>query len=208
MATPLPIPGLVLAGGASRRMGSDKAALRMQGQPLVEQVAARLARQTTPVWLNLPQGSTIGAAHSHVSDTVPDRPGPLAGILAGLEAMEIRQPDASHLLTIPVDTPFFPDDLVRRLYEEAELEDIVVASSHDRLHPVVALWPATLKDDLADWLSPPHNRRVFDFINRHRYKAVHFDKMATSLGPIDPFFNINTPADLEQANRLTGVLWT
>lgn len=189
-------------------MGSDKAALRLQGQPLVEQVAARLARQTTPVWLNLPQGSTIGAAYSHVSDTVPDRPGPLAGILAGLEAMEIRQPDTSHLLTIPVDTPFFPDDLVRRLYEEAELEDIVVASSHDRLHPVVALWPATLKDDLADWLSNPHNRRVFDFITRHRYKAVHFDEMATSLGPIDPFFNINTPADLEQANRLTEVLWT
>ena len=78
---------------------------------------------------------------------------------------------------------------------------IAVACSASIMHPVFALWPVTLADELEHWLLTDDKRRVRGFIERHPMAKVDFPMIETRDGPIDPFFNINTPGDLEMAER-------
>jgi molybdenum cofactor guanylyltransferase len=195
------IPGLILGGGLSRRMGEDKTQALLGGVPLLEVIADRLRPQVSALAVNLPIGHPLAGTYRNVPDTIADRPGPLAGILAGMQAFKH---EAQHLLTVPGDAPFLPRDLVQRLAIELSADEIVIATSNGREHPVVALWPTRLAQDLQTWLETPDNRRVRDFIRRHRFRMVDFALLESADGRngIDPFFNINTPADLAFAREL------
>lgn len=195
-------PAVILAGGLSRRMGADKAELKLRATPLALRVAERLQPQVSAVYLNASEGHPLAARLPLIPETRPDRPGPLAGVLAGMKRFT-ELPDApTHLLTTPCDTPFLPRDLVMRLGEVARSEAIVLAASNGRSHPITALWPATLAEDLERWLSDPHHRRVFDFVARHPVEIVDFAPFEGPFGPVDPFFNINTPDDLAIAEAI------
>lgn len=202
MATRADLPAIILAGGLSRRMGKDKAELRLGGIPLALRIAERLRPQVSKVLLNATPGHPLADTLPIIPDTMPDRPGPLAGILAGMKVFT-ETPDApAHILTTPCDTPFLPRDLVQRLAQEAEPDTIVMAVSAGRAHPVTALWPVALADELESWLEDPAHRRVFDFIARHRARSVDFPLLDGPFGPVDPFFNINTPEDLTYAGAM------
>ena len=69
------------------------------------------------------------------------------------------------------------------------------------MHPVFALWPISLADELEHWLLTDEKRRVRNFIESHSMAVVDFPLIDAAAGSIDPFFNINTPADLETAER-------
>lgn len=201
MDAPRP-PALILAGGLSRRMGRDKRQAELGNRPLLVHVLERLRPQVGSLAINAPQPLAIDPGLPLVSDTLPDHPGPLAGVLAGLRHAAATRPDGSHLLTVPADTPFLPHDLVARLTKAADdPAAIVVAASQGRAHPVVALWPLSLADDLETWLGDPDNRRLQAFIERHPNRAVAFASMSTAIGDLDPFFNVNTPDDLASAER-------
>ncbi|MCZ8180643.1 MAG: molybdenum cofactor guanylyltransferase [Rhizobium sp.] len=195
-------PALILAGGSSRRMGTDKAALQLAGTPLALCIAERLRPQASKVYLNAPSGHLLGQSLPLVPDTRPDRPGPLAGILAGLKLFAEQPNGPPHIVTTPCDTPFLPNDLVMRLCETAASGTIVLAASNSRTHPITALWPIALADDLEDWLDHPDHRRVFDFVARHPSQKVEFPTFAGPSGPVDPFFNINTPQDVAIAEDI------
>lgn len=195
-------PAVILAGGLSRRMGQDKAALVLAGTPLALRIARRLRPQASEVRLNAPPGHPLRDTLPIVSDTRPDRPGPLAGILAGMELFRDIPNSKSHILTAPCDTPFLPKDLVARFAGEIDHNTIVVAASAGRIHPVTALWPVGLATDLETWLEDPDHRRVFDFIDRHRVKTVDFTPLDGPFGAVDPFFNINTTEDLALAEAI------
>jgi molybdopterin-guanine dinucleotide biosynthesis protein A len=95
---------------------------------------------------------------------------------------------------------------VARLEGAAAAPDqIVLAASAGRVHPVVALWPLSLADDLEAWLTEPENRKLQAFIARHPSIAVDFPLLATPAGDLDPFFNVNTPDDLATAERFLEV---
>lgn len=195
-------PAVILAGGLSRRMGRDKAELILGTTPLALRVAERLRPQVSAVYLNASEGHPLAARLPLIPDTRPDRPGPLAGVLAGVKLFA-ELPDApTHLLTTPCDTPFLPRDLVMRLGEVARSEAIVLAASNGRTHPITALWPVTLAEDLECWLDDPDHRRVFDFVARHPNETVEFASFEGPFGPVDPFFNINTPEDLAMAEAI------
>ncbi|MFN3636347.1 MAG: molybdenum cofactor guanylyltransferase MobA [Rhizobium rhizophilum] len=208
MAELAPLPAVILAGGLSRRMGEDKALIRLGEKPLALHVAARLAPQVSTVYLNAPAEHVLSDTLPVLSDSLPDRPGPLAGVLAGMTVFSDRPDAPTHVLTTPCDTPFLPRDLVRRLAEQADGGTIVIAASAGRTHPVTALWPVTLAADLKLWLDDPTHRRVFDFIARHRTKTIEFPLFDSPFGRVDPFFNINTPEDLALARIILerGVL--
>lgn len=200
-------PGLVLAGGLSRRMGADKALLPLAGTPMIERVLDRLRPQVSSVAVNAGAGFTVPAGAALVPDTIEGFAGPLAGVLAGLRHTRASHPSAAHLLTVPVDQPFIPADLARRLQEAAAGKTAVtVAASRGRMHPVAALWPVTLADDLEAWLSEPAHRRVTDFLARHAVVEVAFPAVETAIGPLDPFFNVNTPEDAARACAFLEVL--
>jgi molybdenum cofactor guanylyltransferase len=202
MVEPARLPGIILAGGLSRRMGEDKAVIQLGDTPLALHVAARLAPQVSTVLLNGPEGHALSGALPLLPDAKPDRPGPLAGVLAGLKIFAALPDAPTHILTTPCDTPFLPLDLVFRLAEQAGSGTIVMAACAGRTHPVTALWPVTLEQDLDAWLDDPAHRRVFDFIARHQSRTVEFMPLDGPLGPVDPFFNINTTEDLALAGAM------
>ena len=199
-------PALILAGGASRRMGRDKATAILSGQTMIARIVERLAPQVMSLAINAPQGSFLDLGLPLVPDTIADRPGPLAGVLAGLRHAATTG-SATHLLTVPADTPFLPRNLAATLCAAAaDPQRIVLAASAGQVHPVVALWPLSLADDLETWLTDPDNRRLQAFIVRHPSLAVDFPLVETPAGPLDPFFNVNTPADLLSAERYLEAL--
>lgn len=204
--TPLP-PGLILAGGKSSRMGSDKAFLTIGGDTIVGHIARRLRPQVSDVILNAPADFPNPLGLMHLPDPIDGQIGPLAGVLAGLRDIGTRSLDTRHLLTVPSDSPFVPHDLGARLIAAATDPDaIIITASDGRNHPVFGLWPVSIASDLEAWLSDPVNRRIKAFFKRHPVLTVEFAMVETSHGPLDPFFNINTPRDLDEARRFAEEL--
>lgn len=189
-------PGVVLlAGGMARRMGGgDKPLRALAGKPILAHVIARIVPQASATALN------ANGDHARfgewglplIADIIPDYPGPLAGIHAGMLWAQGRFPE---IASIPTDTPFLPDDLIESLHDarNATNADIAVASSGGQPHPVVALWPVALAEELHRFVSAG-GRRVTEFTAH--YNVVHVDFPVVD---IDPFFNINSLEDLEQA---------
>ena len=194
------IIGLVLAGGRSQRMGGrDKAFLPLAGTDLVRQALARLAPQCGRVIINANRETArlaeLGAPV--ISDSVTGYAGPLAGILAGLDWLADHAPDAA-LLTVPVDGPFFPDDLGAKLLAAVKSTGaaIACAQSGGRRHGVYGLFSAALRDDLRRALTVDGVRKVDSWLARHDVAVAEWP-----IQPIDPFFNVNTPDDLARAEQ-------
>ncbi|OAP42655.1 molybdenum cofactor guanylyltransferase [Sinorhizobium glycinis] len=197
-------PAVILAGGRSSRMGRPKAAVVLGGQTMLARVVDRLSPQAASIAVNLnaDPGIALPSDHPVIADTIPGLPGPLAGVLAALHHASKTAPSASHVLTVPIDAPFFPAALAARL-QGALLagDEIAVAWSVGEMHPLFALWPVAIADDLEAWIRMDEKRRVRAFIARHPSVAVDFPITATKAGPLDPFFNVNTPQQLEEAEE-------
>ncbi|QLF70745.1 molybdenum cofactor guanylyltransferase [Peteryoungia desertarenae] len=192
---------LILAGGLSRRMGQDKTQVELAGKPLIRHVIERLSPQLDILIISAPGPHPAAAELIHCVDTRPGHLGPLAGILSGLLHLQEMDDSTTHLLVSPADTPFLPQDLAKCLLEHASPETVVIATSCGRSHPLASLWPLSLATDLDRWLDKPDNRRVQDYIHRHRHVAVPFEQIRIGSETIDPFFNINRPEDLAIAEH-------
>jgi molybdopterin-guanine dinucleotide biosynthesis protein A len=123
--------------------------------------------------------------------------------LAGLRWAAAHEPAASHVLTVSSDAPFLPPDLARRLH--AALADgagrIAIARSADRVHPVIGLWRVDLADALETALATGQ-RKVLAWVEAHGAVVVDFPLLSVAGETVDPFFNANTPAELDEARRL------
>ena len=139
-----------------------------------------------------------------VADEVEGFAGPLAGVCAGMGWATGNVPGCTHIVTAAADTPFFPLDLVTRFVSAAGLETntIVMAASDGNRHPVFALWPVGLRDDLAAWLDRAETFKVMAWAGRHDLQMVDFPFDETAGGPFDPFFNANTPEDFAMAEEI------
>ncbi len=198
------ILGLVLAGGLGRRMGGpQKPFVILGGARLVDRALASAQAQCASVAINLhdlaPEGRAAfeGLGLPLLSDALPGHAGPLAGVLAGLDFAAAK--GFAAMLSLPCDCPFPPDDLALRLCEAAAKtrDGLACAASGGRTHPVVALWPTRLRDDLRRALTVEGVRKVGQFLDAYDVALVEW--------PIhrrDPFFNVNTPDDLVRAQDL------
>ena len=187
------IPVLVLAGGRSSRMGGgDKCLMPLDGRPLLAHVLDRIRPQASSILINSNSDPALFGAFgvSVRCDVMQGRLGPLAGLLTGL--VWAKETSATHLLTVPCDTPFLPQDLAARLRRDLSRSgaDIAVARDPETIHPVIALWPVRLAAQLAAdldsgarsvqrWLSP--------------FKVCESEFSASY------FSNLNTPAELRAA---------
>ncbi|MDQ0558520.1 molybdopterin-guanine dinucleotide biosynthesis protein A [Rhizobium mesoamericanum] len=199
------IPGVVLAGGRSSRMGRDKATVLLNGRTLLERVVEQLEPQVNTLAVNA-DAAPQNCRHSFIPDIVPGKAGPMAGIHAAM-AYGATLGGVTHVVTVSVDSPFFPGDLVDWLAAAIDAPDkIAIASSEGRSHPVFGLWPVVLADELASWIVTDEKRRVLDFLLRHDVTEVAFPLRPTRASLLDPFFNVNTPDDLAEAERWLKVL--
>ncbi|MBE7419443.1 MAG: molybdenum cofactor guanylyltransferase MobA [Ideonella sp.] len=191
------ITGIVLAGGRGSRMGGvDKGLQNHRGVPLALHALLRLQPQVGQTMLNANRNL---AAYESMGvpvwpDTEGDFPGPLAGVLVGLERCE-----TPYLVTVPCDTPNFPLDLVQRLADALHAEDADLAMAATREHgainrqPVFCLLKATLLESLIDYLKRGE-RKIDRWTAQHRVATVVFDDAAA-------FDNANTLEELQRLQR-------
>lgn len=182
-------PALILAGGGGTRLGgADKAFLPLGGQPLIALLLRRLMPQTGLIAI-----SANGDPERFSAFNLPVLPdgalagkGPLAGVAAGLAwAASIG---AAELLTIPVDTPFFSENLLECLTPAP-----AVATWKGRQHHLVATWQVAALPQLLAFLAQPGAYKVRDALFLSSARQVAFD------AETDPFLNINTPEDFAAA---------
>ena len=191
------ITGLVLAGGRGSRMGGvDKGLQNHHGVPLALHALLRLQPQVGEAMINA--NRNLGAYESMGVPVWPDAqgdfPGPLAGVLVGLERCE-----TPYLVTVPCDTPNFPLDLVERLARGLQAEGAELAMAATREHgevvaqPVFCLLKSELLESLVKYLQSGE-RKVDRWTAQHRVATVVFDDTSA-------FDNANTPEELQRLQR-------
>ncbi|NEV61188.1 molybdenum cofactor guanylyltransferase MobA [Thiorhodococcus minor] len=186
------ITGVILAGGAGRRMdGRDKGLLPFGDRALVEWAIDALAPQVGSLLIsanrNIDSYSRYGLPV--VRDSEPGFNGPLAGVLSAM-----RSARTPWILTLPCDAPFPPPDLGRRLGAEIakRTADLAIATDGTRRHSLHALLPAALASDLADFLAAG-DRKVELWQRRHQIAQADFSDCP------EAFLNLNTPDDARRA---------
>ena len=202
---PLATLGAILAGGLARRLGGGDKSLRMVGgRTVLARLVDRLAPHVTRLVINANDDPRRfdGLGLPVIADCLPDHPGPLAGVLTALEWIAEIDPAIEWVVSVPGDAPFLPRDLVQRLHDArlSEAAILACAGSLGRTHPVVGLWPVSIRHELRHALEDEGIRRIDRFTGRY---ACAVEQWATE--PVDPFFNVNTPEDLAEADRLVAL---
>jgi molybdenum cofactor guanylyltransferase len=197
-----PTPAVLLAGGLARRMGGgDKPMRQIAGRTILDRVIARLEPQCEGLILNANGDPARFASFGLpvIADTVREFPGPLAGILAGLDWVATNRPGVEFMLSAAADCPFLPRDLVQRLHRTLAEQDaqLAVAASDGQSHPVIGLWNVALREELRHALVEEDMRKVDRWTARYRLATVTWP-----VEPLDPFFNANTVDDIAEAERL------
>ena len=196
--------GVILAGGLATRMGGgDKGRLDLGGRSLLGHVISRLGPQVAGLALNANGDAARFEEYELpvLPDSIADYPGPLAGVLAGMDWAASQGADS--IVTAAADTPFFPTDLVEKLAAVASGMEAPLALAATRddsgklwRQPTFGLWPVALRDDLRQALRDGL-RKVVLWTDRHQGRLAEFPA-----GGVDPFFNVNTPDDLAEARRM------
>ncbi len=186
--------------------GGDKGLLSLGGTSILDHVITRLEPQVAGMAINA-NGDPKRFADCKlpvIADSIDGFAGPLAGVLAGLDWAAAQ--GAETIVTAAADTPFFPQDLVPQLLlaSEGMAHPLALAATpHETRgplrHPTFGLWPVALRDDLRAALEGGL-RKVVQWTERHAAQNALFP-----LGRFDPFFNVNTPEDLEEARKIAGV---
>ena len=182
--------------------GEDKAFIRIGGETILESVIAALAPQCRQLIINA-NGNPARFASTRVpvvADSVPDYAGPLAGILTALDWTAANAPHIEWIVSAPCDCPFLPSDLVERLHRaRIDAETPLACACSAQPHPVIAVWPVTLREDLRRAVLGEGVRKVESFFARHGHAVATWPA-----APIDPFFNVNTPEDVAAADRIAA----
>lgn len=207
--------GVILAGGQATRMGGcDKGLLQIGGRSLLSRVIDRIEPQVAGLALNA-NGDAARFDRWRLPvlpDSITGFPGPLAGVLAGLDWAAGQGADA--IVTVAADTPFFPPDLVPRLLLASEGMaqplamattprgdgDVLKSGGKTNRHPTFGLWPVALRDDLRAALEGGL-RKVVLWTDKHDGREALFPLWPDGL---DPFFNVNTPEDLARAEGIAS----
>ena len=198
------IPGIILAGGLSRRMGGgDKGLLMLGKTTIIERVIDKISPQVGSLAININGDSSRFPDYKLpiIPDSIKGYLGPLSGILAGMEWA--FKNGNRYIATVAADTPFLPDDLIKRLHAMVKRKNLNIGIAASRIlsgddvfiHPTFGIWEVALKDDLRDALAND-TRKIMFWAKKFKLDYYYFD---TSDKLSDPFFNINTPDDLEEA---------
>ena len=170
---------VLLAGGKSSRMnGIDKALVRINNKTLLQLILDKLKIDNNKIVLNTNRDANNFKDYNLniINDTIPNFQGPLAGILSGLEWFDEQDNDIEWVVSLPIDTPFFPDNLVDKLFECVNKKYIYIY-----------IYINSLKNNI---------RKIDIFTQKYTPVEVHFTSS------FDQFFNVNTPDDLKLAEDM------
>lgn len=186
------VPVIILAGGRSTRFGSPKADAKLASKTLLEHTFDRLSAQNVgPILVNAPKDLCAAKKIPQIEDELGPGIGPLAGVHAAMNWA--KHNNDTLVVTVSVDTPFLPTNLVERLVTAGAP---AFAVSRERKHPLIGLWRAADSEKLETFLGS-NAKSAHAWLEHCDANPVVFDNTEG----IDPFFNINTPSDLEIAAR-------
>ena len=192
----LTVSGIVLAGGQSSRLGMDKSFVNVNGQSLIEQIVAKLARLSDDVIIvaNSPE------KYHHlevrvVGDIYPGK-GALGGIYSGLKSAA-----NTHSLVVACDMPFLDLNLLRYMILLARGHDVVIPRVRGLPEPLHAIYSKSCLEPI-DRLLARGGLKIIDFFPEVRVRYVEEDEVDI----FDPqhlsFFNVNVPGDVEEMKKL------
>ncbi|MGD1935916.1 MAG: molybdenum cofactor guanylyltransferase [Candidatus Phaeomarinobacter sp.] len=182
------VAGVILAGGASRRFGADKAAALLDGRPMIAHVATRISPQVDAIAIAGAQ-KAYGLPYPVLGDGAYHAKGPLAGLLAGLRWAAAE--GYSHAATVPCDVPQLPLNLLALLTQPATNNPVVLQSEHGT-EAACALWPVALAPKVTDRLDEGQSLSMTGMLEASNAHVV----------PVSPerldgsFANVNTTEDL------------
>ena len=196
------ILGSILAGGKSERMGANKLFLSLNNKTLIEHTINKVKKYLKKLIIITNQENEFFRKNNltTVKDCIGGQLGPLVGILSAMKWAKENSSKYSWVASFPCDTPFFPESIIIKFIEESKKKEslILCASSHGRKHNIFGLWSLDLYDKLYNDLVNKKVRKVQDWTKENNIKNLEF-----KFKDYDPFFNINTKADLEFAKRLS-----
>jgi molybdopterin-guanine dinucleotide biosynthesis protein A len=187
--------GFAVAGGGSRRMGRDKALLPWHGGDLLGHTLARLSAVTPEVRILCGSGRRYLDRGVVVHEDALEGAGPIAGVLAALEAAAGRR-----ALVLAVDLPFVPASLLARLVELGEAFDAVVPASTRGPEPLCACYGPGCRDAIRR-RTAAGELKMTGFWPDVRVRVVAPHEIRELADPETAFLNLNAPEDYERARR-------
>jgi molybdopterin-guanine dinucleotide biosynthesis protein A len=189
--------GVIVAGGRSSRMGREKAAETLRGRTILSRIMSVLTPQVETILINANGDASRFsiAGLSVVADLRQEVGTPLAGLHTALSLGRAEGYDA--VLTVPSDAPFLPSDLVARLV--AAERPAAIAASGGQAHYLTGLWSPGLLGKIEHALAQARLPRLQDWVRDCEAAIV-----AWPSNPYDPFFNVNTPEELAEAEQIAA----
>ena len=176
---------VILAGGQSTRMGTDKAVIKFEGKRLVDILIDRFASKADRLFLSAPKD--YGTGLDIISDDPSFPGGPVGGIFSVAALLQETQPGISGFVTVPVDAPYAPVDLMERLSTSGAC---AVARDHERIHPTFAYWRCDIVNAIRAAHDPGERAPSLQWLARQSgAEAVAWPDHRL-------FMNINRPEDL------------
>lgn len=196
------VVGVILAGGRGERLGQrEKSDLIFAGQPLLPVLHQRVEDQASR-WVLASDGFRPAACPGSLTildDPFDDKRGPLAGVLAAYRWALQSDHAPDFLLSVPVDTPFFPTDFCTRARAHFPSPTTIIIGQYGAdKYPTAALWPMAVLAGLEDWLAHSDNLSVRGYMRQFDVSMIDY---ALSDPAANPFDNINRPDDLAILER-------
>ena len=194
------ILAVVLAGGKSKRFGEDKNTVKLGSKTLLEHVLFKITNKfeeivivsSHPLEIKKTKNMTI------IPDCLYDL-GPLAGVLSSMKWIKENKKSYQWVATFPSDTPFFDPSIIEEYKKKIKLKEssLFFVRSNEKRHNIFGLWSIDLLKTLEDDLIKNNYRKVEEWANKIGVKTIDI-----KIENYDPFFNINTKEDLEEAKKI------
>ena len=194
------ILGVVLAGGQSKRFGQDKTQVQLGEKILIDYILTEIVSEFNEILIVA--NNDIQFLNSKKITKVEDYKkdlGPLGGVLTAMKWIKHNKKNYKWIATFPSDTPFFSKKYLHNFIKNAndQQSKLFFVKSNDKRHNIFGLWSVELLDQLEEDLIKKHERKVEDWANKVGVTTINIE-----IENYDPFFNINTPEDLEKANEI------
>jgi len=195
------ILAVVLAGGKSKRFGEDKNQAKLGGITLLEHVLKKVIPKFNKTLIISNQNLNIKKINSVsiVPDCIQGNLGPLVGVLTAMKWIKKNNEKYRWVATFPCDTPFFDTTIIEEYKNKINLNESLLyfVKSNEKRHNIFGLWSVKLIDTLEKDLVDNNYRKVEKWADKIGVKIINIKN-----DKFDSFFNINTKADLEDANKL------
>ena len=195
------ILAVVLAGGQSKRFGEDKNQAKLGNLTLLEHVLAKVTKKFEKILIISNQNLNIKMLNSItvVPDCIQGNLGPLVGVLTAMKWIKKNNKQYQWIATFPSDTPFFDTSIIEKYKNKLNLNESLLyfVKSNQKRHNIFGLWSVKLMDTLENDLINNNFRKVEKWADKIGVKTIN-----VKIDKFDPFFNINTKTDLEEAEKI------